>query len=96
MDLTKIDNAIHVSAIKESNECVIKVEDNGKGMSETAIKQLKDHLDSDIDTLMKNSKSVGIANIQARMQIKFNKEFDLDIYRNKYQGVTIQMSFKLR
>ncbi|WP_125588228.1 sensor histidine kinase [Companilactobacillus jidongensis] len=96
LDLTKIDNAIHVSAIREDDRCVIKVEDNGKGMSDTDIKQLKDHLDSDIDTLMKNSKSVGIANIQARMQIKFNREFDLDIYRNKYQGITIQMSFKLR
>ncbi|WP_334330381.1 sensor histidine kinase [Companilactobacillus sp. HBUAS59699] len=96
LDLTKIDNAIHVSAFEEGNDCVIKVEDNGKGMSDLEIKQLKEHLNSDVDTLMKNSHSVGIANIQARMQIQFNGNFALDIRRNKYHGITIQMSFKLR
>ncbi len=96
LDLTKIDNAIHVSAFEEGDNCVIKVEDNGKGMSEKELEQLKTHLDSDIDALIKNSKSVGIANIQARMQLRFNGNFDLNIYRNKYHGITIQMSFKLR
>lgn len=96
LDLTKIDNAIHVTASEEGNNCVITVEDNGKGMSDTDIEQLKSHLDSDLDALIKNSKSVGIANIQARMQIQFNGNFALEIHRNKYHGITIRMSFKLR
>lgn len=79
---------IRVSAIREDERVVIKVSDNGVGMS-------REHLDS-IRSMKQNRSGVGVYNVDERLKLCFGSDYGLMISSLEGEGTTVSIHIPLR
>ncbi|MGO4182447.1 sensor histidine kinase [Paenibacillus sp. TAF43_2] len=91
---------IHIHAtIKEENQLLIKVMDNGVGMSEERLMRMRQEFES----MNKNSsetaglgQGIGLVNIHKRIQIYYGKPYGLSIKSWKNRGTIVTVSVPLK
>ena len=89
---------IIVNAEMTENEVIIIVEDNGGGMDEQTLFQLRrkflhsNTLDNSISKNNKGFSSIGISNVYERMYMTFGQEFKMDIKSELGKGTQVIMS----
>ncbi|MEH7494071.1 sensor histidine kinase [Neobacillus niacini] len=89
---------IIVNAEMTENEVIIILEDNGRGMDEQTLSQLKrkfihSHtLDNSTSKNNKGFSSIGISNVYERMYMTFGQEFKMDIKSELGKGTQVIMS----
>ncbi|MFB3164318.1 histidine kinase [Neobacillus sp. 179-J 1A1 HS] len=89
---------IIVNAEMTENEVIIIIEDNGGGMDEQTLLQLKrklihsNTLDNRTSKNNKGFSSIGISNVYERMYITFGQEFKMDINSELGMGTQVIMS----
>lgn len=91
---------IHIHAtIKEENQLLIKVMDNGVGMSEERLM----HMRQEFESMNKNSsetaglgQGIGLVNIHKRIQIYYGKPYGLSIKSWKNRGTVVTVSVPLK
>lgn len=91
---------IHIHAtIKEENQLLIKVMDNGVGMSEERLMRMRQEFES----MNKNSsetaglgQGIGLVNIHKRIQIYYGKPYGLSIKSWKNRGTVVTVSVPLK
>ena len=72
---------------KETEDAIyITVKDNGNGMPETIIRQLKEIRENGI---LKEKEHIGIFNIQQRLLLLYGKEYGLTVERLKPSGTAV-------
>ncbi|MHC5373394.1 sensor histidine kinase [Enterococcus sp. LJL120] len=91
IDYTRNDNAISLKAFFEKEDIVIKVIDNGKGMSQPALSQLQEKLAATEAPL---TTSIGLRNFYERLQHFFGEAFTMTINSELGQGTTITIRIK--
>lgn len=91
IDYTRNDNAISLKAFFEKEDIVIKVIDNGKGMSQPALSQLQAKLAATEAPL---TTSIGLRNVYERLQHFFGEAFTMTINSKLGQGTTITIRIK--
>ncbi|TDL63380.1 HAMP domain-containing protein [Rhodococcus qingshengii] len=89
---------IIVNAEMTENEVIIIIEDNGGGMDEQTLSQLKRKLihshtlDNNTSKNNKGFSSIGISNVYERMYMTFGQEFKMDINSELDKGTQVIMS----
>jgi two-component system, sensor histidine kinase YesM len=89
---------IIVNAEMTENEVIIIIEDNGGGMDEQTLFQLKrkfihsNTLDNSTSKNNKGFSSIGISNVYERMYMTFGEEFKMDIKSELGKGTQVIMS----
>ena len=81
------DNYIKVT-IKEIDEGIeISIKDNGNGMSEEAIRKIKDGLEKNIQ----KPNSIGLMNINNRLKLNFGEQYGIYINSRINEGTTVSI-----
>ncbi len=90
---THYDNAISVRVTKEGKWVMIRISDNGKGMTAERLAEIRDQIATEEEQI---SASIGIKNVHERLKSFFGKEgYQMEI-RPTYQeqGVTILLKIR--
>lgn len=89
IDFVKIDNVISIKAYKERNTIVIKIIDNGLGMSQEKIDKINQAI---LEKREPTEKSVGILNVFQRLYLTFGKDVSMYYSKTKQSGVTVTIN----
>ncbi len=90
-DNERNDNFIKITGRKDGEKIVFVVEDNGMGMSEESLAELRESL---LQFDVTQRKSIGLANVSKRLQVVFGPDSKLDIENNTPCGIKVTMSFR--
>lgn len=88
IDYNRGDNAISIKAYREAEKVVVKITDNGKGVSQTKLASLEKMLtqkEIEVQT------SIGIVNVYERLRGFFGKDSQMLLSSNPNQGFTVKM-----
>jgi two-component system sensor histidine kinase YesM len=67
---------------------IIVIEDNGVGMKPEELRSLRDKLRNDTDTV-KSRRSIGLRNVNARLQLQFGQRFGLRVFSTYGRGTRV-------
>ncbi len=80
----KMKNILIIKVLKENNDLVILVEDNGKGIE-------KNNLNLLISSLDKDNENRGLTNVNRRIKLLFGENYGLIIDSEKYKGTSVKI-----
>ena len=83
------DNESIICAAHLGEKIEIRVEDNGKGMSEEELANIVQHINREEGDEMQ---SIGLRNIHQRLKLKFGDQFGLSVKSSKDTGTMVTMS----
>jgi two-component system sensor histidine kinase YesM len=85
------DGLIRIACSKEEHQLIIKIWDNGVGMSETALASLIVRMESDEEPDEGNS--IGLRNIHKRIQLTYGPEYGLlvESAEGEWTSVTVRI-----
>lgn len=81
------DGEIVVKGYAKENDIYIEVKDNGMGMPEETVKQLL----TENQRVRKHGSGVGLINVHNRIQLRFGKEYGLEIESELDEGTTVRI-----
>ena len=84
------DNKIHIATWVKDGVCHITVSDNGIGMSEDILSQLRNKIEN-VKTIP--SDSIGLKNVIIRMHLIFGEKFSYQVESQTGQGTRVDLSF---
>ena len=73
------DTNIYIKGLVEGDDCVIEITDAGKGMTEDAVKRLKQKIAGEIDSNGGSGNGIGLKNVQDRIHIAFGEKYGIEI-----------------
>ncbi|MBC7961297.1 MAG: sensor histidine kinase [Vallitaleaceae bacterium] len=73
----------------KQNNLEITIYDNGKGMSENQLKQVRDKLDRDVS--QDDFESIGIQNVHHRLRLLFGEPYGLQIESSEGRGTAVKV-----
>lgn len=85
-----IDPTIHVQVKDYKGEVVIKIEDNGLGMSAIKLEEVQNSLHERIED-DEREKHIGLRNVSQRLKLTYGTDVLLNIYINDQSGVTTKI-----
>ena len=81
---------IEITAYTEDNELCVKVQDNGKGMSEEKVRMLMESINQKDNYFEnKNKNSIGLQNVQHRIKLIYGEQYGLKINSKENLGTQI-------
>ncbi|KRE69724.1 sensor histidine kinase [Paenibacillus sp. Soil750] len=86
--------AVLVSAYPDGNDLIIEIADNGVGMDETILRNLKQQLatiTNQIEQGMKSYESLGLTNVHHRLVLYYGKGYGIDIHSFPKQGTVVSV-----
>lgn len=90
IDYTRNDNALSIKVFKKADQVVIKVSDNGKGMTAKRLQEVREKLSQpDVDMTM----SIGLRNVHERLKSYLGSSYQMTVDSKENQGTTIVISF---
>ena len=84
-----LDKTIEISGSVVNEKIVITIKDNGIGMDEDKLKEVKNNLSN--KTIITNK--IGICNVNERIKLYSSDKFGLSIYSKYGEGTTISITF---
>ena len=81
------DGEIHVRAYRRDGDIYIEVSDNGLGMPQDTVEQLL----TDNNRVRKHGSGVGLINVHNRIQLRFGKQYGLEIESQPDEGTTVRI-----
>lgn len=75
--------------IKDKPVLVIKIEDDGIGMSPEMVEALNRYINSEGKTAVENRQSIGIRNVNQRIKLACGNEYGITIESVQYQGSSV-------
>ncbi|MCR4950893.1 MAG: histidine kinase [Solobacterium sp.] len=84
---------ITVSAEIDARGIVVFIYDDGGGISEEKLAEIRENLT--INNVYKNNRSIGIVNVNERLYRRFGEAYQMDIRSHTGYGTTIIMKFPL-
>lgn len=83
---------MEVSAIREGENLIIKIEDNGNGMSEEKLSELNTYLTDKEDRVVREKRrSIGIKNVNSRIKLSFGDIYGIKIESKENNGTTVSI-----
>ena len=89
----RTDNELFIRAVNLGEKIEIRVEDNGKGMTEEELSNIVHHINREEGDEMK---SIGLRNIHQRLKIKYGDQFGISLKSLKNQGTIVTLSIPVR
>lgn len=89
------DTSIYLKGMIESDTCVIKITDSGKGMTEEEQENLRRKIDGELETSGGSGNGIGLKNVQDRIHIAFGPEYGISVTSKKdlFTQVSIRIPF---
>ena len=90
------DTNIYIKGIVKENYFMIEVSDQGKGISEDHLEQLRRSIEDDIETSGGSGHGLGLKNVQDRIKINFGNEYGISISSKLgcYTKVSVKIPLK--
>lgn len=79
---------IQIEGWEEENFLFLQISDDGKGMGQEDIRKISAYLDKEEKTETEMN-SIGLINIQKRIQMQYGKECGITLKSNHYHGLTV-------
>ena len=79
---------IVVDVLKDGEDLLINISDDGKGMDSRRLKEVRARIDLDADEVRK---SIGLVNVSGRIKINFGKEYGLTIDSEENIGTCVSV-----
>ncbi|MEH7501225.1 sensor histidine kinase [Neobacillus drentensis] len=89
----RTDNELFIRAVNLGEKIEIRVEDNGKGMTEEELSNIVHHINREEGDEMK---SIGLRNIHQRLKIKYGDQFGISLKSLKNQGTIVTLSIPVQ
>jgi len=81
---------IKISAVKKGDFLIINIEDNGKGMSEEQLSNLRTYLSEKESWIgMDNRRSIGIKNVNSRIKLTYGDKYGIKVESVQNQGTCV-------
>lgn len=74
------DTSIYLKGEITGNDCVIKITDSGKGMTDEQQDELRRKIDGELETSGGSGNGIGLKNVQDRIHIAFGMQYGLSIH----------------
>lgn len=88
------EGVIRLSCKKEGDRLVIEVSDNGKGMTDEALKRIRDSIDKEIRDVNRHKEhrvSIGFRNVARRIELIYNGEASVTVDSEPDKGTCIKL-----
>ena len=90
IDYSRKDNGLSVKAYQEGSRIIIRVSDNGKGMTSEQLQAIRQKLElTEVDMVQ----SIGLRNVHERMKSYFSESYQLEIDSELGKGTQVVLSF---
>ncbi|MEH7376747.1 sensor histidine kinase [Neobacillus drentensis] len=83
------DNELFICAANLGDKIEIRVQDNGKGMTEEELSNIVNHINREDGEEMK---SIGLRNIHQRLKLKYGNQFGITLQSDYNQGMMVTLS----
>ncbi|MEY2196450.1 sensor histidine kinase [Neobacillus sp. BF23-41] len=83
------DNELFICAANLGDKIEIRVQDNGKGMTEEELSNIVNHINREDGEEMK---SIGLRNIHQRLKLKYGNQFGITLQSDYNQGMMVKIS----
>ncbi|MEH7483844.1 sensor histidine kinase, partial [Neobacillus drentensis] len=83
------DNELFICAANLGDKIEIRVQDNGKGMTEEKLSNIVNHINREDGEEMK---SIGLRNIHQRLKLKYGNQFGITLHSDYNQGMMVTLS----
>lgn len=89
-------NVIGIKMYVQRNDCIIEISDNGAGISEVRLKELREKLKINY-TEAETSNSIGLRNVDERISLFYGKEYGINVNSVEGEGtlVTITLPYSI-
>lgn len=89
------DNRISIMAAKQERHIIIRVKDNGKGIAQEKLIELRKALQSEGEAPSRSSDSLGLKNVHERIRLNYGSEFGIRVISEQDKGceVIIEIPF---
>jgi sensor histidine kinase YesM len=86
---------LEISISRENDILVIKIEDDGIGMSPEKVKEINKYIDANSDSPDEKRQSIGIRNVNQRIKLACGNEYGITIESVPFQGSCFTISLPL-
>ncbi|MGE8204634.1 sensor histidine kinase [Heyndrickxia sp. NPDC080065] len=87
------DNELSIRSTKLGDKIEIRIEDNGKGMTEEELSNIVNHINREDGEEMK---SIGLRNIHQRIKLKYGDKFGISLHSVYNQGMIVTISIPMQ
>jgi two-component system sensor histidine kinase YesM len=85
MDMNRSNNSIRIKGYKLDENIIVEISDNGKGISEQRLKEIK----YDFENPYMNNNRIGLSNVNYRIKLTYGNEYGVVIDSEKDIGTTV-------
>lgn len=83
---------IAITAEVEEKDLIIRIQDDGNGISERKLFEIRESLKT--DTYKENEK-IGLKNVHSRIRLTYGKPYGVEIFSKKNKGTSVHLRFPL-
>jgi sensor histidine kinase YesM len=87
--INKIKGEINITAWKQDQILWVQVEDDGEGISDSVLGEIRRALNNAEAACKKDSQGIGLSNVNRRIKLHFGNEYGLEIYSSIGQGTRV-------
>lgn len=91
VDFDREDNLLTIKAYENSNKVIIEIIDNGLGMTEERLDEVKANLSEDFQRDFEKGTSIGLRNVYERLSLYYHGDFEFIIENNFTGGVRFKI-----
>ena len=84
---------LSINTLRDEDSINIIVEDNGVGIDENKLEQIKSELENNLNNVFETGQSMGVKNVDARLKLYFGNEYGIKIISNTHTGTKVIMTF---
>jgi|GEM_PF-2284440 len=86
---------IHITVLEQHGDMIIRVADDGTGMSEEQLERVRQSLSAEYDEAMVNP-SIGLRNTHHRIQLHFGGAYGISIHSRIGSGTLVEIRFPMQ
>jgi two-component system sensor histidine kinase YesM len=84
---------IFIKLLRDGNDCIIEVTDNGKGMNEEQLEALRAKIKKSDTT---SGKSIGLTNTNSRVKKYYGENYGMEFFSEEGKGTTVRITIQIR
>lgn len=80
---------INITADEENEDIFLTIEDNGDGMDEKRLKEVRESMENSVITKNPQGSGIGLVNVHSRIRLHFGENYGIDITSEKGVGTKV-------
>lgn len=88
--------AIHLTARREEESCIIEITDEGQGLDALQLEKMNRQIEGLEETRSTSGNGIGLNNVQERLRMTFGAEYGITVQSQPGCGTTVRVHLPLR